>query len=397
VAVIATVFGILGRFAGKVLTMSLGWASTLLFGRVPKDRQVFLAAITFGAVIWAVLVVGVIVPAAGTMLLAFMPIPPWIEDDWVRLGMLAGALVLPAMLGIATLLLVKPGDRPTDIPGIVVQGLRGYPLTAGLALMLVFLAVIGVVRKISSLLRRRSDAHIPIVLKPGGYEGLVDDLDAAISQAGVDVTETDAPAVLVLPGRVLASVAGRSVRALLPDRLVQLKGADVEILIYPSDVAISGKPATVTRVQAAVASRLTTADAWMTMTPEGQKIEDLLAGLAKAEPGEDERDAVLADIDHRLASRDIPYDEWELLFRERLQVERDLLIGTKPGTASPASPDGRPDAHGGTRWLPQLSVGGAAALLATVVGLGLTALNAALVLVEWRESREDAAATRRAR
>jgi hypothetical protein len=34
----------------------------------------------------------------------------------------------------------------------------------------------------------------------------------------------------------------------------------------------------------------------------------------------------------RLASRDIPYDEWEVLFRERLQVERDLL--TPPTTAT---------------------------------------------------------------
>lgn len=385
-AVIATVFGILGRFAGKVLTMSLGWASTLLFGRVPRDRQVFLAAITFGAVIWAVLAVGVVIPDVGAMLLAFMPIPPWVEEDWVRLAMLAGAAVLPALLGIATLFLVAPADRPTGIRGIGLQVIRGYPLTAGLALMLVFLAVIGIVRKVSSLVRRRTDAHIPIVLKPGGYEGLVDDLDAAVSDAGVDVQETDAPAVLVLPGRILASVAGASVRGLLPDRLVQLKGTDVEILIYPSDVAISGTAATVTRVQAAVASRLTTADAWMTMSAEGQRIEDLLADLAEAEAGGDERTAMLAEIDHRLTSWKIPYDEWEILFRERLQVERDLLTGTKPGTASPASPEGEGKDGGRRLRLPRLSLG-VASLVAVLVGVGLTVLNAVLVVAERREAR----------
>jgi hypothetical protein len=239
-AVIATVFGILGRFAGKVLTMSLGWASTLLFGRVPRDRQVFLAAITFGAVIWAVLVVGVLVPDVGSLLLAFMPIPPWVEEDWVRLGMLAGAIALPLVLGGATLLLVQPEDRPTGIGQVAVQLVRGYPLAAGLSLMLVFLAVIGIGRKVSSLLRRRTDAHIPIVLKPGGYEGLVDDLEAAIDEAGVKVTEADAPAVLVVPGRVLATVAGAHVRSLLPDRLVQLKGEDVEVLIGRRDLRHGG-------------------------------------------------------------------------------------------------------------------------------------------------------------
>ncbi|HEY7452907.1 MAG TPA: hypothetical protein VIA02_10390 [Candidatus Limnocylindria bacterium] len=379
-AVIATVFGILGRFAGKVLTMSLGWASTLLFGRVSQDRQVFLAAITFGAVIWVVLVVGVVVPEAGTMLLAFLPIPEWVEEGWVRLAMLAGAIALPAVIGVASTFLVKAEDRSTGVKAIVVQVLRGYPLTAGLALMLVFLAAIGLVRKGSSLLRRRTDAHIPIVLKPGGYEGLVDDLDGAISSAGVDVEETDAPAVLVVPGRLLASVAGAQVRALLPDRLVQLKGKGVEVLIYPSDVAISGEKTAVAKVQAAVASRLTTADAWMTMTEDGQEIEDLLASLAKSGPSEPERAAILADVDHRLSNRDIPYDEWEILFRERLQVERDLLTGTRPGTASPANPNG-----GGRRF----SVGRVATGAAVAVGLALTVLNGAMVVVEARESARE--------
>jgi hypothetical protein len=294
--------------------------------------------------------------------------------------MLAGAIALPAVIGVASTFLVKAEDRSTGVKAIVVQVLRGYPLTAGLALMLVFLAAIGLVRKGSSLLRRRTDAHIPIVLKPGGYEGLVDDLDGAISSAGVDVEETDAPAVLVVPGRLLASVAGAQVRALLPDRLVQLKGKGVEVLIYPSDVAISGEKTAVAKVQAAVASRLTTADAWMTMTEDGQEIEDLLAGLAKSGPSEPERAAILADVDHRLSNRDIPYDEWEILFRERLQVERDLLTGTRPGTASPANPNG-----GGRRF----SVGRVATGAAVAVGLALTVLNGAMVVVEARESARE--------
>jgi hypothetical protein len=95
---------------------------------------------------------------------------------------------------------------------------------------------------------------------------------------------------------------------------------------------------------------------------------------------------MLADIDHRLASRDIPHDEWEILFRERLQVERDLLTGTKPGTASPASPDGEAGDGQGRRF-PHLSGAGLASAIAVIVGLGLTALNAAFVILERRETR----------
>ena len=85
-AILATVFGMLGRFAGRILTTTLGWAGTLLFGQVRKDRQVVLAAITFGSVVWVVLLVGVIVPDVGTMLLAFVPVPDFVDPLWVRIG-----------------------------------------------------------------------------------------------------------------------------------------------------------------------------------------------------------------------------------------------------------------------------------------------------------------------
>jgi hypothetical protein len=336
-AILATLFGLLGRFTGKILTTSLGWASTLLFGRVPRDRQVFLAAITFGAVIWAVVVIGVVLPDVGAFMLAFIPIPPWVEETWVQLAMLAAALVIPPILGGATLFLLRSKDRPTGIPGTLMSLLRGYPLAAGLAVMLVFLAVIGIVRKASSVARRWTDAHIPIVVKPGGYDELVTDLDTAISDAGVDVQSRSAPAVLVLPARVLAAIAGPHVQALLPHRLVRLVGKDVEVLIYPSDVSIAGKEVTVSRVQAALASRLTTAKAWLTMTAEGQAIEDMLARLAGQRPGGADGRAELASIDQRLATDNLPYDEWEVLYRERLQVERDLLAGLRPGEAMPVS------------------------------------------------------------
>ena len=71
--IIAGIFGVIGRFAGKLLTTTLGWASVLLFGRVPGSRQIVLAIITFGSVVWAALVIGVVLPYVGTFLLAAVP------------------------------------------------------------------------------------------------------------------------------------------------------------------------------------------------------------------------------------------------------------------------------------------------------------------------------------
>ena len=54
------------KYTSKVLTTALGWASTLLFGRVPASRQIALAAITFGSAIWMVLPAGVALPDLAT-------------------------------------------------------------------------------------------------------------------------------------------------------------------------------------------------------------------------------------------------------------------------------------------------------------------------------------------
>ena len=118
--------------------------------------------------------------------------------------------------------------------------LRGYPLTAALALTLVFLAVMGIARKGRALAKRWSDTHIPAVVRPGTYDQVVADLERALDDADLTVTPRDAPAVLAVPGRLLASVAGRHFQTLVPERLKQLTGPGIEVLIHQSDIAISG-------------------------------------------------------------------------------------------------------------------------------------------------------------
>jgi hypothetical protein len=383
-AILATVFGLVGRFTGKLLTMSLGWASLLLFGRVPKDKEVFLAAITFGSVIWVVLLIGVALPAAGVWLLAFAPIPDWVDEGLVRLAMLGAVLLLPPVMSLATLKLLRAEDRPKGVGPILLHLARGYPLAAGLALLLVFLGLIGLVRKVASLARRWTDTHIPIVVKPGGYQQLAHDLDRAISDTGIDIEPRDAPAVMVVPGKLLATVAGTSVRGLLPDRLVRLVGKDLEVLIYPSDVAISGKQQTTARVQAALASRLTTAKAWLTMSADAQKIEDQLGRLAAERPHEPARGESLAAIDDQLATRELPYDEWEVLYRQRLQVERDLLVGKRPGEEMPAAGGATSGSRPATTGVLGLFRRDPLGTSFAAGGLALMALNAALILLERR-------------
>ena len=338
-AILAALFAFGSRFVGKILTTALGWASTLLFGRVPAKRQYLLLGITFGSVIWIVLLAGVVFPDIGTFLLVFVPDQDLIPEDVIRLIMLAGAAIVPTVIGGLTLMLASPVDRSAKRMGESV--LRGYPLTVLLAVLLIFLAGLAIVRKAQSLAKGWTDAHVPMAIEPGKYDEVASDLDQALETAGLEVAPKTASAAMSKPAKWLAAVAGGSAGVLVPEKMIQLDGKDLDILIYPMDILISGKPRLVARARAAMASRLTTSAAHLTVSAEAQGIEDRLAALARPETATPDHparfdDAAAAEftaIDEQLATLEIPYEEWEVLYRQRLQVERDLRAGAMAGDA----------------------------------------------------------------
>ena len=373
-AIIAPILAFLGKQLGRIVTTALGWASILLFGRVPQSRQLILALMTLGSLAWVAMLLGVIVPDVGTLLLGFVPVPDFINPDWVRLAMLAGAIITPLVIGLGGYLIPDAPERPKGMRGLQLI-LRGYPLALLLAFTLVFLAVVGVALKARSIMRRWADAHVPVVVEPGGYESLVADLEAAIDQAGLDVTRRAAPAVLSAPARLVGLVAGGGIRALVPDGLTMLVARDLEVSLYPSDIAISGKPAPLARARAAIASRLAASTAYLTTTKESQVIEDRLTALAQRPPSRNTFDQPVLDpsvvdelaaIDAILTTIQVDYDEWEVLYRLRLQVERDLRVGARVGEAFPGAADAA-DAPAPAAPMPRPSAVLAAAGLALVV------------------------------
>jgi hypothetical protein len=69
VAIRATLFALIERQAGRLLTTALGWTSTLLFGRVPRQKRLLLSLIALRSLVWVALLFGIILPDVGTFLL----------------------------------------------------------------------------------------------------------------------------------------------------------------------------------------------------------------------------------------------------------------------------------------------------------------------------------------
>jgi hypothetical protein len=381
-AIIGPAFAMIGRFAGRLLNAALGWATILLFGKVEGSKQTLLLVIALGSLLWVVTLLGIIVPDVGTLVLAFVPVPDFIDDSIVRLIMLGLALLIPLAIGVAAVFIAEKANRPSG-KDLVTSVLRGYPFTFVLAVTIIILAGASLFRKVRSLYRRWEDAQVPVIVKPGGYDQVLGDLEGVLDQAELDVTPRPAPAILSVPPRMLEKIAGKALGGLVPDRLMLLGARDLEVLVYPSNVAISGTKQAMARARAAIASQLTHSPAYLTMSAESERIEDEIQDIAKdgqADVGVDALRKRLQELDGRLARLTVPFDEWETVYRERLQVERDLLsrrLGEEP--QPPGLADLQPMPPRGDAPMPTaeraLAIGGVALLAIDVLLLAVDRLG----------------------
>ena len=321
---LVSLVGFVGRAIGGVLTSSLGWASNLLYGRIPSSHRKYVDIVMGASLIWGVLVVIVLLPGVGAFLVSTTPVVNSVGHVLLRSVILVGLIVLPAIVGLAGCFVPADENRPTGL-AIPATILRGYPLAALVIVAGLLLPAVGVARKIRNTRRRWSDAHIAIVVKPGAYERLVEDLRATLARATIDTTVHDAPRILLVPGRLLSLLAEKNTEGLVPDRLVELRAPDLEVTVYPSDIAISGKAEARLRARFVLMTDLVTADAHATTQAEAQKLEDRIEKLVTAKPPRTAREEELAAIDETLAGLDIPTEDWDILFRLRIQAERDLL------------------------------------------------------------------------
>jgi hypothetical protein len=338
--IMLSVVGMVVRFAAAILTTTLGWASTLLFGRVQRSHQIFVESMLAGSLLWLALILAAVVTPLVSIGLSLTPHPPSITESLIRIGVLGGIVVVPLGVGLCAALVPSGSDRPTGL-ALALEVLRGYLLTPILGGLMVFLPGVGISRKVRSARHRWSDVHIPIVVKPDGYDTIVSDLQETLRIARIHVEPKDAPRVLSLPAWILTRVAGPGVRKLRADRLVELVGEDLRIGIYPSDIAISGTDAERSRARASILSRLATTAAHLTSSAEAQAVEDrieaLIARDMDAVPGETAHQRAEFDaIDRMLLDLPVSIDEWDILYRIRLQIERDLLLGAAPGTEFPS-------------------------------------------------------------
>ncbi len=83
-----------------------------------------------------------------------MPLPGWVDHTWVRWGTIGLALVIPLIIGVVSLLLLDPEDRPRGLGALLLAAVTGYPYTLGTVLGLVHMTLFAPLLKLEHLVRR---------------------------------------------------------------------------------------------------------------------------------------------------------------------------------------------------------------------------------------------------
>jgi len=191
------------------------------------------------------------------------------------------------------------------------------------------------------------------------------------------------------PTRVFAWLAGSGADSLVASELQELRSKEMVVLLHPSDLVIHADEPIAARVFAQVNEHLAFSKAYLSWTKEGQEIEEgvrkIAGSLSEGKslvPTSQQREK-LTGLRKKLEGMNLEAEEWEVLFREILLVEKMLgdrmVADAKKGPAalepliqriSPSQFDtAAANGHGeeGTSPLKMASIAGAALAFGTVV------------------------------
>lgn len=309
----------------KSASFALGWATALYFGQVPGSQGRILAVVSLVAASWVIVIIGFAIPIfTGALLEAVGVIDRNFDVEAIHYLALVGAIVLapPAVAG--GLVIGEFRDERT-----VSEWLRLIPVSYP-ATFLLGLAVLEMVAFTPFLLvqrwrQKRTLVQVPLVMKEDtDDDDLVEAVRVALASIDIeDVSVTEATGPKAWPMRTVGFAARHLLGAVVRGDPMRLKADGLEIYAYATNVAILGPTEDAHRVRAAVERELAFRDAYLTWSDDSQKIEDELTEARKAANGDlDGLRRRLDEVQDRMDAASLNSEEWNVLYRMRLQMEQ---------------------------------------------------------------------------
>jgi len=305
-------------------SFALGWATGLYFGQVPGRQGRMLAVVSLAAAAWVVLVIGFAVPVLlGALLEAIGVIADNFDVETIHyVGLTAGVLLGPPVVAGVTVWGQFHEDRSIGrwLRLVPVSYPATFMLGAGVLMMVVFTPVI-------LFQRWRHEVkyvQLSLVMREGtDDDDLVDGIRDALASIDVsDVSVERASGPRTWPLRTVGFAVEHLLGAVVRGEPMRIAARDLEIYAYATTISIQGPKEEAYRVRAAIDRKLGFHDAYLTWNEEAQEIEDALLAAHRAVDGNVEELRVrLDEIQERMDTESLNGEEWNVLYRRRLQIE----------------------------------------------------------------------------
>ena len=317
-------------------SFALGWATALFFGQIPGNKGRVLAMISLLAVAWLILLIGAALPLAGVQLgISLGLLDPAVREEpaslWL-IGLVYGLVVVlpPIMLALAEQ--AEFGGQKS-FGRWVARVPISYPIAVSIGVSILLMVVIAPVVIAARMREGRKILQLPLVVpREEGLEDLLARLERVLAETGHRPRREVATGPISWPLRTLGFAARQLLGSVITGQPTRLVAGDVEVIVYSTDISITGRGEAAYRLRAAIERELAFTDAFLTWSEDSQRFEAELTRLSRDRNGDlASLLEQLQRIQDRLDRPSLKSDEWNVLYRLRLQVEREARIQAAGG------------------------------------------------------------------
>ncbi|HEX6656142.1 MAG TPA: phage holin family protein [Candidatus Limnocylindria bacterium] len=332
-AILQALISYLGRSAGKALNAIFGWAVLALFGTTSPKEQTLLSVVVAAAAAWPILLVGVIVPKIALLIVAFVPLGKSVPGAWLRIVWIALAILVPVVVGGVV---AKRGSQETMPEPRWKKFLRGFSVTFALACAFLLMLVVAPILRIVTVVRRREIVRIPAVMDKGITAVTMAALADTLARHGIALRAAKAPWYQAAPSKILLKIGGRPFAAMSSDHVEYRRNDALEVTVLPNETILRGVPVMVGNARALCAEVYGPRPIIQTFDARGRELEwhaKRVWAIYQEQPHAHRRSDILerriTELSAQLSELNLPWDEWQIVYRLLLQVDR-ALHGDEP-------------------------------------------------------------------
>ncbi|HSK94300.1 MAG TPA: hypothetical protein VLA76_09625 [Candidatus Angelobacter sp.] len=304
---------------------ALTWATSLYFGEVPGRQGRLLSVVSLMAAAWIVVIVGFAIPILGGAILEATGV---IEENfdvvWYHyLGLMAAVVGLPP--AVAAMAVYGRFHPERDVKTWLGLLPRSYQATLMLGLAVLEMILFTPILLFQRWREKRKFVQVPLVMREGSDDDdLVEAVRDALRSIGIEeVAVGELTGMKAWPMRTVGYAVKHLLGAVVRGDPMRLEAGEVQIYTYATNISITGPKEDTYRIRAAVERELAFSNAYLTWSDDAQGIEDALMEAHQSANGDvDAMRERLDEIQEQMDTESLGGDEWNVLYRLRLQVEQ---------------------------------------------------------------------------